>query len=89
MYSYALHPWLQDPSGSTNYSKLANVSILHDPSPAAQQAALGLEADGVTPIPALGNGLAASVPQTFEHNFMAKNWNIVRVANGSLGLPVL
>ena len=95
MYSYAIHPWLQDPSGSTNYSKLANVSLAHDPSPAATNAANVAaptnSAGGLIREPVFGTlGAPAPLsPQTFVHVFESCNWNIVRVANGSLGLPVL
>lgn len=91
MWSYALHPWTQNPSGSTNFSKLANVSIIHTMSPAAIAAAAAV------PVDSAGNqiffvdaaGAAVLRPQTFEHIFCAKNWNIARVANGSLGHPTL
>jgi hypothetical protein len=89
MYSYALHPWDPvRPSGSTDFSKLANVSIAHDSSTAAIRAAQGLLDDGVTPI---SWPLSTSLPfkQTFQHVFVAKNWNILRVANGSVGFPSL
>jgi len=39
--SYALRTWEYDPLGSTNYSKLANVSLVSDSSLAANSAALG------------------------------------------------
>jgi hypothetical protein len=96
MYTYALHPWLSlKPSGSTNYSKLANVSIEHDMSPAAQAAA-GVNGAGV-PQDQNGNpivypdtaGILSPFPQQWRHVLIAYNWNIVRVANGSLGHPTL
>lgn len=88
MYSYALKPWDPvRPSGSTDYSKLANVSIAHDPSFAASLAANHTA-------PTYENGasiLFAGVvfPQAFEHVFCARNFNILRVANGSAGFPAL
>lgn len=86
-YSYALKPWDPTrPSGSTDYSKLANVSIVHDPSQAAVSAAAGQYPNGVNiqwPV------AQAVFPQSFQHVFCAKNWNILRVANGSAGFPAL
>lgn len=101
IWSYSLLPWDPlKPAGSTNYSKLANVSITHEMSPAAQAAA-GLNAGGV-PVDQLGRSLlwppcedpeppavVKSFPQRFRHVFQARNWNIARVANGSLGFPTL
>jgi len=89
MYSFALKPWEHcKPSGSTNFSKLANVSINHTFSPAAQNASQGIDQNG-NPILFPQNGEMVILPQSWENvcNFM--NWNIVRVANGSLGIPVL
>ena len=97
MYSYALNSFLYNPSGSTNYSKLANVSLDYVPSGAAIAAA------GVTPngnsVPfrtdgnelewRLGGAEEAPFPQSFVGIFIANNWNIARVANGSLGHPTL
>lgn len=87
-YAYALKSWDPTrPSGSTNYSKLANVSIAHDPSQAARNAAAGLYADGSTIV--FPTGAVAPFIQSWEHVFNAKNLNIIRVANGSLGFPTL
>ena len=94
MYTYALLPWDPlKPTGSTNYSKLANVSISYDMSPAAQAAA------GVNGPPTDQNGNVIQYPdsagnlvdqtQRFRNIFLARNWNIARVANGSLGHPTL
>ena len=92
MWSYAVHAWLYNPSGSTNYSKLANVTIFHDMSPAAINAA-----NTTNPVTSNGTpiqfpdsaGVLQPFPQTFVHCFRAQNWNIIRVANGSLGHPTL
>lgn len=94
MWSYSLHPWDPlMPAGSTNYSKLANVSLQHDMSLAAQNAA---GTSGAAPVGRNGvalqwpvAGVQAAFAQTFRHVVRAVNWNIVRVANGTLGLPVL
>ena len=97
MYSYALNQCLYNPSGSTNYSKLANVSLDITPSQAAVNAAgLSSASPGVplrsneTPLEWWQGG-AAETPfeQHFVGIFIANNWNIARVANGSLGHPTL
>lgn len=97
IWSYALHPWDPlKPSGSTNYSKLANVSISHDMSPAALASAAIGTASG-RPEDQNGNiitypnasGAVVDFPQQYRHIFYARNWNIVRIANGSLGHPTL
>lgn len=82
MYAYALKPWSPTcPSGSTNYSKLANVSIVHDASPAAIAAAdaaapIGVDADGA-PTP-LTIGDDVPFPQKWNHVLLAQNWNIAK-----------
>jgi len=95
MYSYALDSFLYNPSGSTNYSKLANVSLDYVPSQAAVNAA------DAAPVRSNGHPLdwwvnashanpcEAPFPQSFVGIFIANNWNIARVANGSLGHPTL
>ena len=97
MWSYALCPWdALRPSGSTNFSKLANVSISHDMSPAAQASA-GIGTAGGLALDVRGrqiqfpgvDGALADMPQQYQHVFVAKNHNIARVANGSLGQPTL
>lgn len=98
MYSYALNSFLYNPSGSTNYSKLANVSLDYVPSIAAINAA-GVSPGGLVP-PVRSDGTTAlkwwqghlaetDFPQSFVGIFIANNWNIARVANGSLGHPTL
>lgn len=91
IWSYAADAWLYNPAGSTNYSKLANVSIVHEMSPACIAAA-----DATSPVDPSGtliqhnvNGVTVNFPQTFAHIFLARNWNIARAANGSLGQPTL
>jgi hypothetical protein len=90
-WTYALLPWDPlKPSGSTNYSKLANVSISHNMSPAAQ-AACGIGTSGNSPEDHMGepiqypnaDGTLVDFKQSFRHILVAKNWNIARVANGS------
>ncbi len=87
MYSYALKPWDPvRPSASTDYSKLANVSLAHDPSNSAIQAAQSLYENGDAIV---WPDDETSFPQSFQHVFASRNWNILRVANGSAGFPAL
>jgi len=97
IWSYSVKPWDPlKPAGSTNYSKLANVSITHDMSPAAQFSA-GIGTTTGRPEDQNGNiiqypdsaGNLVDFPQRYNHVFIARNWNIARVANGSLGHPTL
>ena len=82
-WSYALKPWDPlSPSGSTNYSKLANVQIRHRLS---DQAKINLGQNLLTG----GTQGAVAVPLKLHGVFTAQNWNIVRVANGSIGHPTL
>lgn len=79
LYSYSLDFMEVNPLGSTNYGKLTNVSVC----PAASPSAI---------VAANGNGAAGSgadYPQTFEFIMTAVNNNIIRIAGGALGFPVL
>jgi hypothetical protein len=91
-YSYSLRPWDPlRPAGSTNYSKLANVSLAHHMSPACVAAGTSppTYTDG-TPLQYPNSaGVLTDFLQTYEHVFRARNHNIARVANGSLGHPTL
>ena len=96
MYSYALNSFLYNPSGSTNYSKLANVSLDYVPSMAAiNSAGVGPGTNGVAlrsrggPLDWWQRGADTNFPQSYVGIFIANNWNIARVANGSLGHPTL
>jgi Major capsid protein N-terminus/Large eukaryotic DNA virus major capsid protein len=83
-WTYAIKPW--DPlmaSGSTNYSKLANVRIEHKLS---HRAVFFRN----NPLPGAIQGTGENAKVLKLHNvFTAQNWNIARVANGSLGHPTL
>lgn len=88
MYSYSLDMMSVNPMGSTNYGKLTNVSLQLAPSPAAQTA--GSVTTGTISSPnqnGVDEGLG--VPQVFELVCVAVNNNIIRVAGGALGFPVL
>jgi len=92
MWSYALDSCSLHPCGSTNFSKLTNVTITYQPSPAAVAAA-----NLSNPVDRAGgslvwpdqSGTEKPMPQTFEHILIAKNHNIGRVVNGSFGFPAL
>jgi Large eukaryotic DNA virus major capsid protein len=79
IYSYSLKFVELDPMGSTNYGKLANVSIV----PTATQDAV-TASNGAAPA-----GSGANFPQTYEFIVIAINNNVVRIAGGALGFPVL
>ena len=97
MQSYSLDPWCSlGAKGSTNFSKLSNISIQHDSSQVCINAASGLSSAGalVASGGVWGNfpaGLlnAGAFRQNWYHIFIAQNLNIVRIANGSLGQPAL
>jgi hypothetical protein len=90
MYSYGLKPWDPTrPSASTDYSKLANVSLAHDPSVSATKAASTTNPQYENNDPILWPTADDIFPQSFQHVFCARNWNIFRVANGSAGFPAL
>lgn len=78
-YSYSLDFYCLDPLGSTNYGKLTNVSIVPE---ASQMAVTGANGTG-----AVGSGM--NVAQQYEFIVTAVNNNIIRVAGGALGFPVL
>jgi hypothetical protein len=95
MWSYALSSNSLNPCGSTNYSKLANVSIMYQPSSAAVNAAgaqtgIPLDTNG-NPIrwPTNSTVVTDNQIQTWEHILVARNHNIIRIANGSIGFPTL
>lgn len=81
VYSFALHPEAMDPSASTNFGKLTNVSLQLTPSADAVNASQGLDQNG--------DHVSGAVDQVFQVYIRALNFNIVRVSGGALGLPVL
>lgn len=80
-YSYSLEAFSLDPKGSTGYSKLANVSVCVRPSTAAT--------DDATNQPSAGTILPEATQRRYRFLYQVRNWNIVRLSGGSLGLPVL
>jgi len=86
-YPYTLDLMSVNPMGSTNYGKLANVSLQLTPSTTAataQGTAGTLAAPNATYV-ASGAGLA----QVYETVIVALNHNVVRVAGGTLGFPII
>jgi len=79
VYSYAKKFEKLDPTGSTNFGKLTNVSI----TPYASDAAV--EAQNGSGLP----GSGTDYPQRFEFVCMALNNNVIRISGGVVGFPVL
>lgn len=86
MYSYTLDLMSVNPMGSTNFGKLTNVSLQLTPSSSAQVA--GASTGSLT-APGANVSLGAGLTQIFEFVLVAVNHNIIRVAGGALGFPVL
>jgi len=81
MYSYSLDFICLNPKGSTNYGKLANVSIVPEASATAIAAATGSVPN---PSPTVWSG--ATYAQTFQFIVTAVNNNIARISGGAFGL---
>ena len=80
MYSYSLDFVCLDPKGSTNYGKLTNVTISPAASPGAVTAAAGTSTV---------SGSGAEHVNTYRFITTVVNNNIIRIAGGALGFPVL
>jgi hypothetical protein len=80
--SYTLEMFSLDPKGSTGYSKLANVSIIHHRSQAAYNASV---IGGVIP----STQVQFPSQKHYKNKVLCDNWNIIRLSGGSLGLPIL
>ncbi len=92
MWSYALHSNALNPCGSTNYTKLANVSMRYLMSPSAVKSADPLNPLDVNDLPITWtdqSGNVVPMPQSWNHILIAKSHNIGRVTNGSFGFPTL
>lgn len=79
MYSYSLDFICLDPKGSTNYGKLTNVSLVFEASQGAITGAAGTGAEES----------GQDFPQTFRQWTTVVNNNVIRIAGGALGFPVL
>jgi len=86
MYSYTLDLVNTNPMGGTNYGKLASVSIA--PTPSAD-ALLSSSATGTLSAPGVLAPSGAPIAQSFQFIVQVVNQNIVRIAGGALGFPVL
>ena len=75
MYSYSLLLSNIDPNGSTNYGKLANVTIESVPSDECKALA--------------GASDATHLKQSYTYTLAAINLNLIRISGGALGFPVL
>lgn len=92
LWSYALDACSLNPCGSTNFSKLANVTITYQPSPAAVAAANltnPTDHNGALITWPDQTGTRRPMPMTWENILIAPNHNIGRIANGSFGFPTL
>jgi hypothetical protein len=86
LYSYTLDLLNTNPMGSTNYGKLTNVSLSYTPSLEAVTCA---SATGTLVAPGPLASMGAAVPQIYQSVTCGLNHNIVRIAGGALGFPVL
>lgn len=89
---YALNINCLDPCGSTNFTKITNVTVLYTLSRAAVAAS-----NVLTPLDNQGDplqwpdtaGVLQPMPQSYRHVLIALNHNIARIGNGSIGYPTL
>lgn len=88
LYSYSLDLLDVNPHGSTNYGKLTNVGVEFAPS---ADAAAGGAVAGSLAVPGSAAEIAAGqgVKQAFSFVLVGVNHNLVRIAGGALGFPVL
>jgi hypothetical protein len=88
LYAYTLDLMDINPHGSTNYGKLTNVGVEFAPSAEAQQGAASV---GTLSVPDVTANIVAGqgLKQSFSFVLVAVNHNIVRIAGGALGFPVL
>jgi hypothetical protein len=84
MFSYALDLASVDPIGSTNFSKLTNVSFQFQLGQVAKTAVQSLESEK-----AFNQPQGYGVPQQFNVIIIGLNHNVVRISGGALGFPVL
>ncbi|TDJ71944.1 hypothetical protein E2H86_25600, partial [Pseudomonas putida] len=68
-----------NPMGSTNYGRLSNVTLSCKVSDNAKTTAAG----------GGGNGSGYTVAQKFELVVIAVNHNIMKIADGAAGFPIL
>lgn len=85
VYSYALDLYNLDPTGSTNFGKLTNVSIIPEASALAKSYAVAATAAQTTAY----NAAQIWGAQTWDFICTAINMNVIRISGGALGFPVL
>lgn len=85
-YFYTLEAWSKDPKGSSGYGMLSNVSVRHDPSTAAFNAAQAAptRSDGTS----LTDQAGVVLPQKFKCKHKLAGYQILRAERGSMGFPV-
>ena len=86
LYSYSLDLLNTNPMGSTNYGKLTNVGLSFN---ASADAITAGSATGTLSAPGALVQQGAGTAQTYQAVVMALNHNIIRIAGGALGFPVL
>jgi len=93
MYPYALDAFNLNPCGSTNYNKLANVSLQFNMSSNAKNSFNSSS----TPVDQNGyplqwpdqTGTLRPIPQSGQSIIIGKNHQLARIGNGTFGFPVL
>jgi hypothetical protein len=88
LYSYSLDLLNTNPMGSTNYGKLTNVSLSFNASADAVTAA-AVPSSATLGSPGALVQQGAGIAQQYQAVVMALNHNIIRIAGGALGFPVL
>ena len=88
LYSYTMDLLSTNPLGSTDYGKLTNVQLMLSASSDAQTAAT-VTGSLTSPNTTVYAGEGAPFPQVFQTILCGLNHNIVRIAGGALGFPVL
>jgi hypothetical protein len=86
LYAYTLDLINTNPMGSTNFGKLTNVSLSFT---ASADAVIGAAATGTLAAPGPLVSQGAGLPQVYQSIVIGLNHNIVRIAGGALGFPVL
>lgn len=89
MYTYSLNMMSIDPMGSTNYGKLSNVSMQTIPSAMAQRGSTTVGSMSAPSAGATDKADGFLLTQVYDFILCAVNNNIVRIAGGTLGFPVL
>lgn len=92
MYNFSLDMASLDPQGSTNFGKLTNTSFQLKFSRDACISAVGGWPKARNPDGTLVPGVTPSggdFPNLFEAHAIGINWNVLRIAGGTAGFPVM